>query len=510
MIKYRERRKKEEEENQKPTTRKDVEEHEKQRAKWREQKQRYRANLMPFKKAWINKKRKEKRTSVKQQKEEELKNTLEKQTAALMFVESLQRCNAPMDTCTPEAKRKALSRARKAEHGQQSTDSNPEGSTAVCCHCSHSTPLLHRGRKWLSNIRASQLHLQKAVEYLRNKEDIGSRQIRRIMLQIFEKYGSLHKRTQILKMNKKTALGHVHPKEGKRIAKSHPIQEEVKTFFEGEAVPLPNKKQVSKKSGLPSFVLQKPLTDCYKDFKDRGAQTSFSKFVKCRPKNVRQMAATGLNQCLCEYCVNADLKIQTYNKLVNSHQRIHHIYHAVSLSTCEGGGKTCSYRECGNCNITKLGDFLKPAENVGQVTWHRWTSKTVGGKQVPRKVLETRRGTSTDLIQEFLQETSFLSEHLFRAKWQHQQFEYLRNLSPLPSSLLMMVLDFAKNFACSTGTRFRQHTGTMTKSRSVQYALTTNAQTAAKWWQSLSSVSQMIFATTTTLSKRLFLLPYHI
>ena len=161
------------------------------------------------------------------------------------------------------------------------------------------------------------------------------------------------------------------------------------------------------------------------------------------------MAAAGLNQCLCEYCTNADLKVQAYNKLVNSHQRIRHIYHAVSLSTCEEGGKTCSYRERGNCSITKLGDFLRPAENhVGQVTWHRWTSKKVGSKQVSRKVLETRRGSSTDLIQELLQETSFLSEHLFRAKSQHQQFEYLRNLSLFPSSLMMIVLDFAENFAC--------------------------------------------------------------
>ena len=253
MIKYRERRKKEEEENHKPTTRKDVEEHEKQQAKWREQKQRYRANLTPSKKAWINKKRKEKRTSVKQQKEEELKNTLEKQTAALMFAESLQRCNAPTDTRTPEAKRKALSRARKA----LPKDPQQYVATVQSLHATASlrkkVAFKHQG--FSTENYAVGLHLQKAVEHLRNKKDIGSRQIRRVMLQVFEKYGSLNKRSQILKMNKKTAVGHVHPKEGKCTAKSHQIQEEVKSFFEGEAVPLPNKKQVSKKSGLPSFVL---------------------------------------------------------------------------------------------------------------------------------------------------------------------------------------------------------------------------------------------------------------
>ena len=53
--------------------------------------------------------------------------------------------------------------------------------------------------------------------------------------------------------------------------------------FVGEAVPLPNKKQVSKKSGLPSSVLQKPLADCYKEFKDRRTDV-FLKICKMSPQ----------------------------------------------------------------------------------------------------------------------------------------------------------------------------------------------------------------------------------
>ena len=63
-------------------------------------------------------------------------------------------------------------------------------------------------------------------------------------------------------------------------------------------------------------------------------------------------------------------------------------------------------------------------------------------------MLETRRGGSTDFIPELLQQTPFLYDHLFWTKWQHQQFEDMRILCPVPSSLLMMVLDFAENFAC--------------------------------------------------------------
>lgn len=63
---------------------------------------------------------------------------------------------------------------------------------------------------------------------------------------------------------------------------------------------------------------------------------------------------------------------------------------------------------------------------------------------------QTRRSAvvAKDLLQELLQEVGFLSEHLFRANWQHQQFEHLRKLSPFPSHLLTMVMNFAENFTC--------------------------------------------------------------
>ena len=259
------------------------------------------------------------------------------------------------------------------------------------------------------------------------------------------------KTSKILNMNKKTIVNYLKPKENQRQKKSQQTKEQVRLFFESSAVPLPDKKLVSKKTGQAQSVLQKRVEDYHKEFQEQGEQMSLARFSKCRPKHVRKMASAGLNLCLCEYCANCDLKIKALNRIADSATRIRHVYHAVALSTCEGGGKACAYRQCPSCDIEKLDDHLTPLKNhAGQLSWHRWTTKKImsGGKEVSRKVLETRRGGITDLIQELLQEITFLSEHLFRAKWQHQQFESLRNRRPFPCHLLMMVMDFAENFTC--------------------------------------------------------------
>ena len=43
---------------------------------------------------------------------------------------------------------------------------------------------------------------------------------------------------------------------------------------------------------------------------------------------------------------------------------------------------------------------------------------------------------------------AFLVGHLFRAEWQHLQFESMRNSAPFPHSTVGMGLHFAQNFTC--------------------------------------------------------------
>ena len=140
---------------------------------------------------------------------------------------------------------------------------------------------------------------------------------------------------------------------------------------------------------------------------------------------------------------------------------------------CEGDGKSCAYMTCSECGVGKLDDYLPPVKGYqGILSCHRCTTKKVtlagkkmtstAGKEVTRNVLERRDGTIKQLLEELLEEVAFLSEHLFRANWQHEQFEALRaqhcgrNTTgatlrarrPFPPKTLVMVMDFAENYAC--------------------------------------------------------------
>lgn len=64
-------------------------------------------------------------------------------------------------------------------------------------------------------------------------------------------------------------------------------------------------------------------------------------------------------------------------------------------------------------------------------------------------MLLKKTGTISDLSRELVQETKFLSEHLFRANWQLDKYKATRDLKPFPERTVMMVLDFAENFACN-------------------------------------------------------------
>ena len=44
----------------------------------------------------------------------------------------------------------------------------------------------------------------------------------------------------------------------------------------------------------------------------------------------------------------------------------------------------------------------------------------------------TKKGTLSELLAELKPEVVFLAEHLFRANWQHQQFELMRTATPFP------------------------------------------------------------------------------
>ncbi|KAK7478840.1 hypothetical protein BaRGS_00029939 [Batillaria attramentaria] len=159
--------------------------------------------------------------------------------------------------------------------------------------------------------------------------------------------------------------------------------------------------------------------------------------------------------CLCEYCTNAQLKLRTVNAVaarINNNCRVRHINHGADLVTCgrEDGKyrKPCAYGYCPNCSPRNLANHLQPLMGHQlQVSWLKWESSATiaNGKRVTRKMLVRKHGTMTELTAEL----TFLAAHLFRADWQHSQFELMRKERPFPPKTVGTVLDFAENFTCA-------------------------------------------------------------
>jgi len=92
-------------------------------------------------------------------------------------------------------------------------------------------------------------------------------------------------------------------------------------------------------------------------------KVSLSKFSKLRPKQVLKVNQTQLNQCLCEYCTNIELKLRSLNMYAQNHNlkelRVKDKYHCNRLTMCSKGiqafnNLACIERSCTVCEVTLL------------------------------------------------------------------------------------------------------------------------------------------------------------
>ena len=74
------------------------------------------------------------------------------------------------------------------------------------------------------------------------------------------------------------------------------------------------------------------------------------------------------------------------------------------------------------------------------LTWHRW--QLIQGRSAPQKC--PIRGTLQSGVNEFLDIVEQISEHLFRANWNRNIFQYI--MKNLKVGYVLQVLDFAMNF----------------------------------------------------------------
>ena len=287
---------------------------------------------------------------------------------------------------TPEARRKAKQRvyAGLPKSPQKLVETLHDVVKTLTPRKKHLFKKLHPAESLEQKIGASVLLELKKTNTKRSKEILH---YRRNLLNICQKY--INRRgssisNSILSVNRRSIESQATLMQKKTVKK---MQREIEVFFESVSCPIPEKKQVSSKTGHASLLLTKPLRELYSDFlsiQPAGAKVSFAHFAKCKPKHVHLRQDWRLRMCLCEYCTNVNLKLRSLNRVaakVQNSARIRHGYHAVDLLTCgrQNGiwRKECAYRECTKCKVNTLQHHTQSlSQHQSTLTWLKWETQT--------------------------------------------------------------------------------------------------------------------------------------
>ena len=121
---------------------------------------------------------------------------------------------------------------------------------------------------------------------------------------------------------------------------------------------------------------------------------------------------------------------------------VRHSQYDTSYKFCMYKCITHNYAHCRNKNLVDIVKSLNtevPRTNKA-LTWHRW--QLIQGRSAPQKC--PIRGTLRSGVNEFLDIVEQISEHLFRANWNRNIFQYIKK--NLKVGYVLQVLDFAMNF----------------------------------------------------------------
>ena len=210
-------------------------------------------------------------------------------------------------------------------------------------------------------------------------------------------------------------------------------------------------------------VLDRTLKETYKEYKQSNPEdtsVSFSTFAKMKPRNVETTTKRKWNACLCEVCTNVDLKIRSLSQLAaqcKSDVKVENKYDAVAKTLCvkekyqKWHKKSCTKRECISCGTKKIIEYYKPlvtaAANrlIRYTKWERVT-KVRNGKQVTQIMPTTHEKTANLVVEDLANELEKLSDHLFVAAWQQDQFSKL--WKTVPPKWVILNMDFSENYSC--------------------------------------------------------------
>ncbi|KAK0057733.1 hypothetical protein Bpfe_012963 [Biomphalaria pfeifferi] len=229
----------------------------------------------------------------------------------------------------------------------------------------------------------------------------------------------------------------------------------------------PSQSSVSARTGKPKRFMQKTLKEAYTQLSTHAPtlKVSFSKFAKLKPFMTKATQHNKMQSCLCEFCMKIFLYMEGINKFLikKGHRELtlKNPASSLDLTLCPRTNANCFHklqcieRSCSNCGVDLINKYFEPLKNcmdelADWSIWSKMTDEYVQSDGTLRKVTKWRpvnkEGPFNELVTSMQKDLEKFSLHLFTANWQQQQFADLKQ--DLPCDWLLLVSDFGQNFTC--------------------------------------------------------------
>ena len=244
-------------------------------------------------------------------------------------------------------------------------------------------------------------------------------------------------------------------------------KQEIREAFDDKALTM----TVPHKRHSKHVFLKTTMSEAYSHYTKR--QTSKSRrawskstFNRYRPKNLKLVKHIPEQGCLCEDCLNCDLKRRKLSAKVKgiSNRISVNLFKTMCNTTTKNPedcvmtdfNLRCIQRKCAFCGVGKLSSVMLDEENKfvdwdEEVEWTQWERKTKtvikGGVPKKRCALEIshKKTTLRQLFISFQESLKSMAVHQFNVRHQDSQFDQIReNLRP---GDVLMICDFNMNYS---------------------------------------------------------------
>ena len=139
------------------------------------------------------------------------------------------------------------------------------------------------------------------------------------------------------------------------------------------------------------------IKDAYEEFHKTHPEIKIgmTSFAHLKPTNVRKASETSRQTCLCQTCCNLALKLEALGKYVRTMENDENKdvlagvdtnrKKIVSETLCqneegENPKQKCLMRDCQECGVKLLDNYLKPITDINndtEIIWNKWESISI-------------------------------------------------------------------------------------------------------------------------------------